>query len=84
MAIRATLPDTVAAEAVALYDETGPALGTASAMEAAWRLHRATGEARFLADAARRLDEFVASAPEKHRAAMVENVPLHRDIQRAR
>ena len=50
-------------------------------MEAASLLHEATGEARYLVRARRRLTELVRSAPEEDRERMISNVPLHRRVR---
>jgi serine/threonine-protein kinase len=69
--------------AVALFDELRDRLSVPAAMEVAWHLFLATGEDRFRRDAAERLDLLVAGTPESHREAMIDRVPLHREIRAA-
>jgi hypothetical protein len=52
-------------------------------MEAHFELYRASGKPEHLEETRRLHEHLLAHAPEECRAAMVENVPLHREIQEA-
>jgi len=81
--LRASLPGGDPADAAAAYAADGTRLGHPERMEARFALWRATGDGSHLAEAKRLLDEEIAHAPPEYRVAMVERVPLHRDIRRA-
>ena len=79
----ALLPGGDAARARATVDELGERMDHLFLTEAQFLLWRATADRAHLAEAKRLVEEALVNAPEEHRDAMLENVPLHRDIWKA-
>jgi serine/threonine protein kinase/tetratricopeptide (TPR) repeat protein len=80
----ALLPGADAAEARRDLLTYGSRLHAHERLEAAFALWRASPDPEVLAQARRILDDLVANAPKDARAAMLEKVPLHRDVFAAR
>ena len=80
---RARLPDGDAAAAVAALEEYEARVGHRARMTARFHLWQLTGDTAHLEEAKRLLDFAVEHAPEEDREAMIENVPMHRDITEA-
>jgi tetratricopeptide (TPR) repeat protein len=78
----AATPEEVRA-AEALLEEEEPRLGHSVRMHAHLLLARLGAGGRHLEEARRLLDDLVAHAPPEHRATMVANVRLHREIAAA-
>jgi tetratricopeptide (TPR) repeat protein len=70
-------------EAAKAFAEHESELRGRDSLRARYALFRATGDRTHLREAHRLLAEGVEHAPATHRESMVENVPLHRDIDRA-
>ena len=76
----ACLPGGDRADALAAFTANAERLEVEECREARWLLWRATGDRAHLAEAKRLLDEALSTQPAEDHAAMLTNVPLHREI----
>jgi tetratricopeptide (TPR) repeat protein len=82
-ALLAQLPGGDSAAAAFSYEENESGLRHAEKMSALFRLWKATQDGAHLEEAHRLLEILVDRSPEEYRASMLENVPLHRNIEQA-